>query len=132
MKENEEELETRTGCSSGCESCGGCHDNGEEDYEPTITLIDEDGKESKFEILDVIVLENEKQYLVVTEAGKDESEAEAVILEIKEENGEEIYDTVTDEAIADEVFNAYVAQFDEDDDDSEDDDDEDDEEEDKE
>ena len=119
MKENEEELETKTGCSSGCESCGGCHDNGEEDYEPTITLIDEDGKESKFEILDVIVLENEKQYLVVTEAGKDDSDAEAVILEIKEENGEEIYDTVTDEVIANEVFNTYISQFDEEDDEDE-------------
>lgn len=120
MKENEEELETGAGCASGCAGCSGCHDDsGEENYEPTITLIDEDGKESKFEILDVIVLENEKQYLVVTEAGKDESEAEAVILEIKEENGEEIYDTVTDEAIADEVFNTYVAQFDEEDDETE-------------
>lgn len=120
MKENEEELETGAGCSSGCAGCSGCHDSAEhdsaeEDYEPTITLVDEDGKESKFEILDVIVLENEKQYLVVTEAGKDEAEAEAVILEIKEENGEEIYDTVTDEAIADEVFNTYISQFDEED-----------------
>ncbi len=119
MKENEEELETNAGCGSGCESCGGCHDSGEENYEPTITLIDEDGKESKFEILDVIVLENEKQYLVVTEAGKDDSDAEAVILEIKEENGEEIYDTVTDEVIADEVFNTYISQFDEEDDEDE-------------
>lgn len=119
MKENEEELEMNAGCSSGCDGCSGCHDHGEEDYEPTITLVDEDGKESKFEILDVIVLENEKQYLVVTEAGKDDSEAEAVILEIKEENGEEIYDTVTDEAIADEVFNTYISQFDGDDDETE-------------
>lgn len=122
MKENDEEFETGAGCASGCAGCSGCHDHedsGEEDYEPTITLVDEDGKESKFEILDVIVLENEKQYLVVTEAGKDDSEAEAVILEIKEENGEEIYDTVTDEAIADEVFNTYISQFEDDDDETE-------------
>ena len=124
MKENEQELENNVGCSSGCSSCSGCHDhseeNEEEEFEPTITLIDEDGKESKFEILDVIVLENEKQYLVVTEAGKEEDEAEAVILEIKEENGEEIYDTVTDEAIADEVFNTYIAQFEDEEDEEED------------
>jgi len=123
MKENEEE-EMNVGCSSGCSSCSGCHseaeENEEEEFEPTITLVDEDGKESKFEILDVIVLENEKQYLVVTEAGKEEDEAEAVILEIKEENGEEIYDTVTDEAIADEVFNTYIAQFEDEEDEEED------------
>jgi uncharacterized protein YrzB (UPF0473 family) len=123
MKENEEE-EMNVGCGSGCSSCSGCHDhseeNEEEEFEPTITLVDEDGKESKFEILDVIVLENEKQYLVVTEAGKEEDEAEAVILEIKEENGEEIYDTVTDEAIADEVFNTYIAQFEDEEDEEED------------
>jgi|GEM_PF-246186 len=123
MKENEEELDMNVGCGSGCSACSGCHseaeENEEEEFEPTITLIDEDGKESKFEILDVIVLENEKQYLVVTEAGKEEDEAEAVILEIKEENGEEIYDTVTDEAIADEVFNTYIAQFEDEEDDEE-------------
>lgn len=113
MKENEE-LEVNEGCASGCGGCTGCGDHSE-DYEPTITLVDDDGNEAKFEILDVIVLENEKQYLVVTETGKDEEEAEAVILEIKEENGEEVYDTVTDEAIADEVFNKYISQFDDED-----------------
>ncbi|MEG1989895.1 MAG: DUF1292 domain-containing protein [Clostridia bacterium] len=108
MKENEEEIET--GCTSDCSCCSGCHSE-EEECDSTITLIDEEGKESEFEILDVIVLENEKQYLVVTEVGKDEEEAEAVILEIKEENGEEVYDTVIDEAVAEEVFNMYIKQF---------------------
>jgi uncharacterized protein YrzB (UPF0473 family) len=116
MKENEE-LELN-GCASGCAGCSGCGDHGE-DYEPTITLVDDDGNEIKFEILDVIVLENEKQYLVVTEAGKEDEESEAVILEIKEENGEEVYDTVTDEAIADEVFNRYISQFDDEEDEEE-------------
>lgn len=115
MKENEEELEVG-GCASGCAGCSGCGDHGEEDYEPTITLVDDEGKEAKFEILDVIVLENEKQYLVVAEAGKEDEESEAVILEIKEENGEEVYDTVTDEAVADEVFNKYISQFDDEED----------------
>ncbi|MEG2501103.1 MAG: DUF1292 domain-containing protein, partial [Oscillospiraceae bacterium] len=91
-------------CTSGCAGCSGC---GEEEFDPTITLVDEDGKETPFEILDVIVLENEKQYLVVAEAGNEEPEA--VILEVKEENGEEVYDTVTDEKIADEVFNEYIS-----------------------
>ena len=108
MKENEE-LE-HTACSSDCSHCHGCSDM-DETFEPTITLVDDEGKETEFEILDVVVLANEKQYLVVTEAGVETDEPEAVILEIKEENGEEVYDTVTDETVADEVFNAYISQF---------------------
>lgn len=98
------------GCASGCAGCSGCgSDEYEEDFEPVITLVDEDGNETKFEMLDVIVLEDEKQYLVVAEAGKEEPEA--VILEVKEQDGEEIYDTVTDEEIAEKVFNAYLDTF---------------------
>ena len=108
MKENEE-LE-HTGCAGSCAHCAGCGDM-EDNFEPTITLVDDEGKETQFEILDVVVLPNEKQYLVVTEAGVETDAPEAVILEIKEENGEEVYDTVTDEAVADEVFNAYISQF---------------------
>lgn len=108
MKEDEE-LE-HTGCMSNCAHCHGCEES-EEDLDATITLVDDDGKEVVFEILDVVVLADEKQYLVVTEAGVETDEPEAVILEIKEENGEEVYDTVTDETIADEVFKAYISQF---------------------
>ncbi len=109
MKENEEEKEV--GCTSNCATCGGCAPD--MDFgEPTITLVDDEGKETEFEILDVIVLEDEKQYLVVTEAGKETDEPEAIILEIKEDGGEEVYDTVTDEKIAEKVFNMYVSQFD--------------------
>ena len=114
MKEEKEELTGNTGCSpAGCAHCAGCGPVDEDFDIPTLTLVDDDGNEVEFEILDVIVLEDEKQYLVVTEAGKDTEEPEAVILEIKEdENGEEIYDTVTDEKIADKVFNTYISQFD--------------------
>ncbi len=110
MKENEEEY---TGCTSGsCAHCHGC-ESAEEEFEPTITLVDDDGKEVEFEILDVVILEDEKQYLVVTEVGKESDEPEAVILEIKEEDGEEVYDSVTDEAIAQKVFDTYISQFEE-------------------
>lgn len=114
MKEENEELENISGCSpAGCAHCAGCGPADEDFDTPTLTLVDDDGNEVEFEILDVIVLEDEKQYLVVTEAGKEDEEPEAVILEIKEdENGEEIYDTVTDEEIADKVFNMYISQFD--------------------
>ena len=41
----------------------------------------------------------------------DESEEiEVVILEIKEENGEEVYDTVTDEELSKEVYAKFLKQ----------------------
>ena len=103
------------GCSTeGCAGCSGCGDHEEEtDFDPIITLTDENGVDVKFEIVDVVALEDEKQYLVVTEIGQEEKdEQEVTILEIKEEDGEEVYDTVTDKDIAEKVFEAFQAQQD--------------------
>lgn len=106
------------GCASGCASCSGCghhHDHAEsflpEGLSPIITLTDDDGKDTKFEVLDVVVLEDEKEFLVVSEVLEDEKEEmEVVILEIKQEGDEEVFDTVTDEALAERVFNEFVSQ----------------------
>ena len=114
MKENEEE--NLDACTGSCHSCAGCgHDHDE--YEsngmsPIITLTDDDGNDVKFEILDVVVMDDEKEYLIVSEVKeeKEESDVEVVILEIKEENGEEVYDTVTDETVAQAVFDEFVKQ----------------------
>ncbi len=109
--------ERNDGCSShGCASCSGCsHDHTEsflpEGLSPIITLTDDDGKDTKFEVLDVVVLDDEKEFLVVAEATeKEEEDIEVVILEIKTEGDEEVYDTVTDEKLAERVFNEFVSQ----------------------
>ena len=107
--------EELNGCADGCASCAGCgsHDHGEmpEGFDSVITLTDEEGNDVKFEILDVVVLEDGKEYLVVAEATEEEVEnVEVVILEIAEEDGEEVYDTVTDDAIAEKVFNEFQKQ----------------------
>lgn len=110
MNENEE---LEHGCGvSGCEGCSGCgSDTDFADIDPVITLTDENGVDIKFEIVDVVVLDDEKQYLIVSEVGQEENEEqEVVILEIKEEDGEEVYDTVTDKDIAEKVFNAFEEQ----------------------
>lgn len=110
---NDEELE---GCGSGCSGCSGCghdHENMEmpDDVSPVITLTDEKGNDVEFEILDVVVLEDEKEYLIVAEAGTEDSDdVEVTILEIKQEDGEEVYDTVTDEAVAEKVFQEFQKQ----------------------
>ena len=102
------------GCASNCASCPGCgHDHMElpDDFSPIITLTDEDGKDVEFEILDVVVMDDEKEYLIVAEATEEEKEdVEVVILEVKEEDGEEVYDTVTDEEIGKKVFDRFVKQ----------------------
>ncbi len=107
---SEEEVK---GCSAGCAGCSGCHDHEDmelpEGMSPIITLTDEEGKDIKFQILDVVALEDERSFLIVAEADKMESEdVEVVILEIKEDGDEEVYDTVTDEKLAQKVFDEFM------------------------
>ena len=105
-------------CASGCAGCHGCgHEHFDEDdflpegMSPIITLTGDDGKDVKFEILDVVVLEDETEYLIVSEATEEEKDdVEVVILKVNEEDGEEVYDTVTDEALASKVFDIFMKQ----------------------
>lgn len=114
--EDEEEVN----CTHSCHSCAGCgHDHDvdiPEDFEPVITLTAEDGKEIKFEILDVVALEEtSKEYLIVASAeDMDKDDIEVTILEINQDGDEEVYDTVVDEKIAEKVFNVFQKQQQED------------------
>lgn len=107
-----EELE---GCAGGCASCAGCGHDHEgaampDGFDPIVTLTDDKGNDVKFEILDVVALE-EREFLVVAEVTEEEKDdVEVTILEIKEEDGEEVYDTVTDEKLAEKVFNEFTKQ----------------------
>ena len=109
--ENEEEL----GCVHSCAGCHGCDTEDIElpdDFEPIITLTDEDGNDVKFEIIDVVALEeNEKEYLIVAPVeDMDKDDVEITILEINQDGDEEVYDTVTDEKLAEKVFNIFQKQ----------------------
>ncbi len=113
---DEEEVE----CTHSCDCCSGCghtHEDMElpEDFEPIITLTDEEGRDVKFEIVDVVALEeNNKEYLIAAEV-KDENsddDVEVTILEINQDGDEEVYDVVTDEALADKVFKVFKSQLD--------------------
>lgn len=109
--EEDEEL----GCTHSCCDCHGC-DAGEmefpEDFEPIITLTDEEGNDVKFEIIDVVALEeNSKEYLIVAPVeDMDKDDVEITILEINQDGDEEVYDTVTDEKLAEKVFNVFQKQ----------------------
>lgn len=106
-----EELE----CTHSCATCGGCgHDHDEMDEMETgiITFVDDEGNDVRFEILDVVTLD-EKEYLVVLPI--DEVDSGVLILEIKQEDGEEVYDTVTDDEEAEKVFKKFQEEYGEDD-----------------
>lgn len=106
--------EELTGCAAGCDSCAECgHDHfGDElpdDMSPIVTLTDEEGNDVKFEIIDVVTLEDEREFLIVAEADRNEDDdIEVTILEIKEVDGEEVYDTVTDENLGKKVFDEFT------------------------
>lgn len=106
--------EELTGCAAGCDSCAGCgHDHFwdelPDDMSPIVTLTDEEGNDVKFEIIDVVTLEDEREFLIVAEADRNEDDdVEVTILEIKEVDGEEVYDTVTDENLGKKVFDEFT------------------------
>ena len=110
----EENMDNCVGNCHGCSGCGESHDDAyiPNEISPIITLTDENGVDSKFEILDVVVIEDGREFLVVTESKEenDDEDVEVVILEIKQENGEEVYDTVTDDKLAEQVFNEFMSQ----------------------
>ena len=98
------------GCSGSCGTCGGCGSSDEESL-PILVLTDENGKEVTFEKLDVVVLEDGRSFLILAEVKDDESdEIDVVILEIKEEDGEEVYDTVVDEELSKKVYSQFLKQ----------------------
>ncbi|MEZ0536358.1 DUF1292 domain-containing protein [Caldicellulosiruptoraceae bacterium PP1] len=84
-----------------------------------ITLVDEDGKEVNFEMLDRVNYEG-NDYIVllpVEEMEKgEEEEAEVVILRIEDRDGEEVYVGIDDENELEEVFEIFQQHLEEDDD----------------
>ena len=82
-----------------------------------ITLVDEDGKEHQFALLDVIeVDENEYAILVPAEDGDAEEADEAVILRMEEDDeGNEVLVDIDDESEFERVATAWEELLDEED-----------------
>lgn len=72
-----------------------------------VTLIDEDGNEVEFEHIDTVEY-NGVTYLAFIPAEISIEDAEVVIMQIVEENGEELLEAVEDDEIADAVFNIVM------------------------
>ncbi len=89
--------------------------SGEELDDNIIILNDEEGKENRFEFLDLIELDNE-EYVVLLPADEEESDepGEVVILKVEEsdeESDEESYVSVDDEEILNKVFEMFKEKF---------------------
>ena len=84
-----------------------------EELDNTIVLNDEEGKEVKFEFLDLIEYE-EEEYVVLLPIEEDEEEAgEVVILKVEdsESEEEESYVSVDDEETLNTVFEIFKEKF---------------------
>ena len=91
-------------------------ENTNEEFDNIITLKDEQGKEVKFEFLDLVEL-NDEDYVVLLPMTTDgnEEEGEVVILQIEDkdtaDDEEESYISVEDDAILNQVFEIFKERF---------------------
>lgn len=84
-----------------------------EEIDNIITLNDEEGKEVKFEFVDLIEYENE-EYVILIPAEEDESEepGEVVILKVEgETEEEETYVSVDNEETLNKVFDIFKEKY---------------------
>lgn len=73
-----------------------------------VTLIDEDGNEVEFEHIDTVEYEGTTYLAFIPAELSLEEDAEVVIMQIVEEDGEEMLEAVEDDEIADAVFDIVM------------------------
>ncbi len=76
-----------------------------------IELTDSEGKKTQYEILDVIYKDDEEYAVLLPEDSEDEVSIFKVIPLAKEDEVE--YEEVTDDELADEIFNEFVKRTEE-------------------
>ncbi len=79
-----------------------------EELENIITLQDENGEDTDFELLDVIDYEG-KEYIVLIPV--EDEDGNVLILEVETDGDEESYATVDDEEILNAVFEIFKENF---------------------
>jgi uncharacterized protein YrzB (UPF0473 family) len=79
-----------------------------DDY-PTIELVDEEGMSMLFAHLMTLDYKDERYILLSPEEEEEKEEEEVVILRVvQDQNGEDVYENIEDDALLDEIFNAFV------------------------
>lgn len=85
-----------------------------EELDNIVILNDEDGKENKFEFLDVIEHEDESYVVLLpVSENEEEEEGQVVILKIEDTDNEdeESYVSVDDEELLNEIFEIFKEKF---------------------
>ncbi len=85
-----------------------------EDRDQLVTLLDEQGREVVFDLV-VTFDYDEKRYAALLPVDEVEGvgDDEVVLLEVVREDGEEVYRTIENEILLDEVFNEFMELFEE-------------------
>lgn len=81
-----------------------------------ITLTDENGEEAAFEHVLTFLHEGERYVALIPvedETSFNEEEAEIVLLKIEHKNGEDVYTSIDNEVMLNEVFEAFIELMDE-------------------
>ncbi len=75
----------------------------------TVELVDEDGNSMLFDHLMTLDYKDERYILLSPEEEEESEEEEVVILRVvQDKKGEDVYENIEDDALLDEVFEAFV------------------------
>ena len=89
----------------------------EEDYgNDFITLVDGNGKETEFEIVDSLVSENNEYFALIpveTADNVDSDDGELVILKVVEEDGQEFLEPIEDDEEYEEISEIFIDRLEE-------------------
>jgi uncharacterized protein YrzB (UPF0473 family) len=78
-----------------------------------IELLDENGEQTRFQHVLTFLYEGVRYVALVPADEADDDEAEVVILRIEEKDGSDVYVTIDNEVLLDEVFNEFLDLIDE-------------------
>ena len=81
-----------------------------------VTLVDENGKETEFEIVDSLVTENNEYFaLIPTETADNlsDDDGQLVILKVVEEDGEEFLEPIEDDDEFEEISEIFIDRLEE-------------------
>ena len=93
-------------------NCGCGHHHEDENYEvQLVTLIDEDGNEQEFEVIDIFEVEGKEYVAIALPEDTEEADDEVMVfrLEVDEKTGEELLHDIEDDDEWNRVAETYMA-----------------------
>ena len=81
-----------------------------------VTLVDENGKETEFEIVDSLVTENNEYFALIPTETTDnlsDDDGQLVILKVVEEDGEEFLEPIEDDDEFEEISEIFIDRLEE-------------------